>query len=165
MTDTPRDDTPRDDTTNDDTTNDDSTNGDAPGNAQADELRDATWPTASISELVNLCASQALIGLGLAPSLGEATPEINLPMARYFVDLLAVLHEKTSGNLEQAQHDAIESTLHELRMACVRQSSAVTTDSAEPDSATTSQPLDDSGTSTPRDPAATDEPPDSCGEQ
>jgi hypothetical protein len=160
------DDASNDDASNDDASNDDASNDDASNDdAQPDDLREASWPPASISGLVSLCASQALLGLGMAPSPGQATPELNLPMARYFVDLLAVLAEKTSGNLEPAQREAIESTLHDLRMACVRQSSAVPAASTAPDSATPAEPLDDSDTSAPRSPAAADDPPPADGEK
>ena len=40
--------------------------------------RPTQWPAVSIRELVTMCASPALIGLGIVPLPGQEQPEIDL---------------------------------------------------------------------------------------
>ena len=78
------------------------------------------WPDASIGELITMCSSPALIGLGIVPAPGQDTAEVDLPLARHFIDLLALLNDKTEGQLEGTDQLAIDQALHELRMAFVQ---------------------------------------------
>ena len=75
------------------------------------------WPIASMSELVTMCTSPALMGLGIVPPPGQEEPELDLPMARHFIDLLALLDEKTADQLDDIEQQALNQALHELRMA------------------------------------------------
>ena len=77
------------------------------------------WPAAQFSELIMMCASSAMVGLGLAAPPGSDTPQVDLPLARHFIDLLEVLQEASAGNLSSEDAAAIEVTLHELRMQFV----------------------------------------------
>lgn len=62
---------------------------------------------------------QALLALGdLAdPVSGEARPD--LPQARYLIDVLGILQEKTKGNLTADEEAALRDLLYELRMRFV----------------------------------------------
>ncbi len=64
---------------------------------------------------------QASIGLGgfQDPQTGQRMSP-NLPLARHYIDLLALLHEKTKNNLSENENAIMEATLHELRMAFVQ---------------------------------------------
>lgn len=85
-------------------------------NPEGEEPRDL--PPASFAGLAQLLASQAVAALGMIPGPdGQARTE--LPIARHFIDLLAVLDEKTRGNLTSQEATALEQTLHDLRMAYV----------------------------------------------
>ncbi|MBN2289624.1 MAG: DUF1844 domain-containing protein [Candidatus Glassbacteria bacterium] len=46
----------------------------------------------------------------------------NLELARYVIDLLAVLEQKTAGNLDENEQKAVEIILADLRMQYVRAS-------------------------------------------
>lgn len=71
------------------------------------------------ADLVNLFAMQAMVGLGGMQSQdGRAIPP-NLPMAKYHIDLLEVLGEKTASNLDAEEKKLLETTLFNLRMAYV----------------------------------------------
>jgi len=67
-----------------------------------------------------MCTSPALIGLGILPTPGQEQPSIDLPLARHFIDLLALLNEKTGDRLDATDQQAIDQSLHELRMAFVQ---------------------------------------------
>ncbi len=62
---------------------------------------------------------QALMHLGHVPNPIEGEPKTDLANARYSIDLLGVLQEKTRGNLTEEEEAYLRSSLYELRMAYV----------------------------------------------
>ena len=58
----------------------------------------------------------ALMQLGLAAPQG-AKPEVDLLGARQTIDTLAILQDKTKGNLSPAEQNMLQNCLYELRMA------------------------------------------------
>ena len=78
------------------------------------------WPEASFRELVTMCTSPALMGLGIVPAPGQDEPAVDLPLARHFIDLLALLDDKTGDRLDASDQEALDQSLHELRMAFVQ---------------------------------------------
>ncbi len=111
---------------------------------------DNQWPDATIGELITMCSSPALIGLGIIPAPGQDTAEVDLPLARHFIDLLALLNDKTEGQLEDDDQLAIDQALHELRMAFVQvqdaQRESETESETEADQAATQPAADESST-------------------
>jgi hypothetical protein len=79
-------------------------------------------PEASLVALLGILSNQAMVALGLIrnPATGKAEKE--LPIARYFIDLIDVLEQKTKGNLDPDEGAALDETLHTLRMAFVHRS-------------------------------------------
>jgi non-ribosomal peptide synthetase component F len=78
-------------------------------------------PPASFEFLVASLSMQAQAHLGLihfGPE--EERPEPNLPLARHAIDLLAVLTEKTRGNLSLDEQRTLENSLTELRFRFVQ---------------------------------------------
>lgn len=57
-----------------------------------------------------------LMQLGLAAPQGEK-PSLDLIGARQTIDILGLLHDKTKGNLTEAEEGAMRNVLYELRMA------------------------------------------------
>jgi hypothetical protein len=76
-------------------------------------------PPASFSNLVLMLASQAAIALGQAPNPLSGKTEKQLDVGRHLIDTLAVLQEKTKGNLSADESQILESAVHQLRMAFV----------------------------------------------
>lgn len=76
-------------------------------------------PEASFSMLVTTLAMQASVALGQMPDPMTGQPAIQKPIAKHYIDLLAMLQEKTKGNLDKEEADLIESAVHQLRMAFV----------------------------------------------
>lgn len=74
-------------------------------------------PPASFSTLVNQLAVQALVALGAIPTEPPSPPD--LPQARYLIDTLQVLEDKTRGNLSNVESQLLGRTVHELRMAYI----------------------------------------------
>ena len=83
-------------------------------------------PPASFTFLVLSLRTQAELQLGLLHYGEEEKPEPNLPLARHSIDLLAVLLEKTRGNLTMEEHRLLENSLTELRFRFVQVSDDIT---------------------------------------
>lgn len=76
-------------------------------------------PPASIESLVSMLFSQTLAALGQFPMGDGEEMKINKPLAKYFIDTLELLGNKTNGNLSEEETKLISDTLHGLRMAYV----------------------------------------------
>ncbi|MCA8972349.1 MAG: DUF1844 domain-containing protein [Planctomycetes bacterium] len=59
---------------------------------------------------------QALAALGKVPHPVSGEVRVDLPWARYFIDLLGMLETKTAGNLTTEEQSALDSTLSMLRL-------------------------------------------------
>lgn len=68
----------------------------------------------SFDHLVNLMASQALMYLGQIPDQ-SGRGVVALDIAKMQIDLLAVLEEKTKGNLSEDESSLLKGVLSELR--------------------------------------------------
>jgi hypothetical protein len=81
-------------------------------------------PPASFDFLVLSLRAQAELQLGLfhfgGEEEGEEKPEPNLPLARHTIDLLAMLIEKTKGNLAFEEQRLLENSVTELRFRYVQ---------------------------------------------
>lgn len=70
-------------------------------------------------EFVMMQAHQAALFLGQAPHPQTGEPEINLDVARMFIDQLAMIQEKTRGNLTSEETKVLSNALSNLQMAYV----------------------------------------------
>ena len=91
-------------------------------------MTDKTTPQLDFNAFVLSLASSALIHLGLAPDpdapagqpAGDASkPKANLALAQQSIDLLALLQEKTRGNLTPNEESFLRGLLYDLRMRYV----------------------------------------------
>lgn len=76
-------------------------------------------PQGNFAALVSMLTTQALFALGLIRVRGEEEHEPDLEMARYNIDMLETLSEKTKGNLSPEEQKVLKSTLSDLRMGFV----------------------------------------------
>ncbi len=72
-------------------------------------------PEASFQTLVGLLASQAIMGLGAMADEKTGSVAVDLEGARFNIDLLGVLDEKTKGNLADQEANELTQILRELR--------------------------------------------------
>ncbi|MBI3132104.1 MAG: DUF1844 domain-containing protein [Acidobacteria bacterium] len=73
-------------------------------------------PEPSLTSLTHLLAEQALLALGVPHPMLKEVPPANPGVARFYIDLLAVLKEKTEGRRTEGETRALEDILHQLRM-------------------------------------------------
>ena len=77
-------------------------------------------PPASFSFLVLSLRAQAEMQLGLMHFGEEEKPKPDLMLARHTLDLMAVLLEKTKGNLTLEEQRMLENSVTELRFRYVQ---------------------------------------------
>ena len=92
---------------------------------QAAEDYQIPLPPASFSFIVLSLRAQTEMQLGLMHFGEEEKPEPDLRLARHTIDLMAVLLEKTKGNLELEEQRLLENSLTELRFRFVQVSDEV----------------------------------------
>lgn len=73
-------------------------------------------PEPDFSFFVTTLGLQASIFLGLVENPATNTKEEDLPQAKFIIDTLGMLKEKTKGNLSEKETTLLENVLYELRM-------------------------------------------------
>jgi hypothetical protein len=76
---------------------------------------DFRLPPASFQFLLESIMIQTQMQLGILNIGDHGEQEPNLPIARHSIDLLAILQEKTRGNLTTEENRMLENGLTELR--------------------------------------------------
>jgi hypothetical protein len=79
-------------------------------------------PPPSFPLLIATYASQASVAFGHIPNPIDGKTELRLDLAKHAIDMLAILEEKTRGNLTHEEASMLENALHQLRMAYVEAS-------------------------------------------
>ena len=75
-------------------------------------------PEIDFATFILSMGSSALSHLGEVPDDAGKT-ERNLPLAKQTIDLLALLQEKTKGNLDEAETSLLSALLYDLRIKYV----------------------------------------------
>jgi hypothetical protein len=65
-------------------------------------------------------STQALMSLGEIPAAPGQATRTDLTAARQMIDVLAMLQQKTSGNLDAGEGQMLENVLYDLRMRYVK---------------------------------------------
>ena len=73
-------------------------------------------PEASLTALMHLLTEQALLSMGVPHPMMKEVPPANPVVARFYVDLLSVLKEKTEGSRTDAETAQLDEILYQLRM-------------------------------------------------
>src|SRR5215472_14048677 len=95
-------------------------------------------------EFVMMQAQNAALFLGQIPNPQTGTAEVNLPVARMFIDQLAMIQEKTRGNLTNEESTVLRNALSNLQLAYVEVaragSSAAPPEKSAPETAPAGEP-------------------------
>jgi hypothetical protein len=76
-------------------------------------------PRGDLPGLISMLTTQALFALGLIQVKGEEDREPDLELARYNIDMLEAVEQKTKGNLTPEEQELLKNTLSDLRMGYV----------------------------------------------
>ena len=79
-------------------------------------------PEASFSLFASSLVTQALISLGEVENPFSKTKNHNLDQAKFTIDTLQIIKDKTSGNLTDDETKLLETALYDLRMRYVEKS-------------------------------------------
>lgn len=74
-------------------------------------------PEPEFTVLLSMLAGPAFVHLGLVPNPASGKTEKDATQARWHIDLLHVLEEKTRGNLTPQERSNMDQLLHQLRSA------------------------------------------------
>lgn len=83
------------------------------------ERRGEELPAVDFATFMLSLGHSALVHLGVAADPASGALESNLPLARQTIDLIALLEEKTKGNLTGEEERIVEQLLYDLRMRYV----------------------------------------------
>ena len=87
---------------------------------QQRRVREAPLPKGDFPGLVNMLVTQALFSMGVLRTDEKEKPEPDLQAARYHIDMLEALEEKTRGNLAESEEKMLSDTLNQVRLAFVK---------------------------------------------
>lgn len=83
------------------------------------DVGDVPMPPASLELLLSTLATEALVAMGQVPHPATQKVHVHRHQAKYLIDTIDVLRQKTKGNLTPDEQTAIDSVLHQLRMLFV----------------------------------------------
>jgi hypothetical protein len=92
-------------------------------------------------EFVMMHAQNAALFLGQIPNPKTGEGEVNLELAKMFIDQLAMIQEKTRGNLTNEETTVLRNALSNLQMAYVDVAREAPKEAARPRAATAEQPV------------------------
>ncbi|MFA5060443.1 MAG: DUF1844 domain-containing protein [Candidatus Omnitrophota bacterium] len=90
-------------------------NEDVPSHDESTEL-----PEFNFMAYITSLAFQSMIFLGEIPNPMTNTIDKNLRQAKFIIDTLLILKEKTAGNLDDQENDALNGFIYELQMKFVQ---------------------------------------------
>ena len=100
---------------------------------QAQTEKQQKTPEASITTLINQLATQAMMSLGgMADPNSGGQVMVDPVAAKYYIDTLVLLKEKTAGNLTEEEAKLLEQVAGELQMAFVTVMKHLETQGAAP---------------------------------
>ena len=70
-------------------------------------------------------AMQALMLMGELPHPEGAEPSVNLDQAKYLIDTIEMLMEKTKGNLNEGENAEAQTLLYQLRVVFMKKKTGV----------------------------------------
>lgn len=79
-------------------------------------------PPGDFAALLSMLVTQAFFALGFLHIEGQEKKEPDLQMAKYNIEMLQALEDKTKGNLTDEEQKALASMLSQVRMAYVKAS-------------------------------------------
>jgi hypothetical protein len=84
--------------------------------AAPSDFGDPPMPPASFEMLLTTLATEALVALGQVPHPATGRSHSHPNQAKFLIDTLDVLRQKTKGNLSAGEEQLLDSLLHQLKM-------------------------------------------------
>ena len=77
-------------------------------------------PKGDFSTLISMLATQAMFAMGLIRTEKDKEPTVDLKLAKFNIDMLETLEEKTKGNLSDEEQKMLTDAVSQLRMGYVK---------------------------------------------
>ena len=77
-------------------------------------------PPADLTALISMFATQAMFALGLIHEQGAQPPKPDSDMARFNIEMLQMIEDKTKGNTTAEEAQLLQTSLAQLRMAFIQ---------------------------------------------
>ncbi len=87
---------------------------------ESSDATDPPMPPASFEMLLTTLATEALMALGQVPHPITGKVEVKRNQAKFLIDTVDVLRQKTAGNLSNSEQQVIDSLLHQMRLVFVQ---------------------------------------------
>jgi hypothetical protein len=91
---------------------------------ESSEATDPQMPPASFEMLLTTLATEALMALGQVPHPVTGNVEVRRNQAKFLIDTVDVLRQKTAGNLTTQEQQVLDSLLHQMRLIFVQTADA-----------------------------------------
>jgi len=91
-----------------------------PEAARPESSREAPLPVITFSTFIFSLNTSALVHLGDYPDPASGKNEVDLPLAKQTIDLIALLEEKSRGNLTKDEESLLKHILYDLRLRYVQ---------------------------------------------
>ena len=88
--------------------------------ASADQEEGMLLPEVNFNSLIFSLSSSALINLGEIADPNTGQKQKDLPLAKHTIDTIAMLHDKTKGNLNPEEQRFLDTILADLRWRYVK---------------------------------------------
>ena len=88
--------------------------------AGSGETKEKAFPEADFYSFISGLGMQVLMFMGEIPDPVSKQKQKNLPQAKYIIDTLIMLGQKTKGNLTEEEGGLMEGIIHELQMKYVK---------------------------------------------
>ncbi|WP_456433126.1 DUF1844 domain-containing protein [Thermosulfuriphilus sp.] len=85
-----------------------------------DRSPETVLPPVNFSTFILSLSTSALVHLGELPEPETGEKKINIELARHAIDTLAMLKEKTKGNLTKDEEALLDHILYDLRLKFVK---------------------------------------------
>lgn len=85
-----------------------------------EELRDVVLPQVNMTTFLFSLSSSAMLSLGEMADPDTGHTRMDLPLAKHTIDILAMLEDKTKGNLTPSEERLLKDMLFETRMKFVQ---------------------------------------------
>jgi len=94
--------------------------GGAPAGAEGEPAGPRELPPASLSTLVTMLATQTMIALQGMEDPESGKRMVDLDLAKHHIDTLAMLEEKTAGNVTDEEKALLDQVVYQVRMQYVQ---------------------------------------------
>ncbi|MBU1906372.1 MAG: DUF1844 domain-containing protein [Candidatus Omnitrophica bacterium] len=96
--------------------------------SKTQETKGFVPPEANFNFFITTLSLQATIALGEVANPATNKKEQDLSQAKFLIDILNMLKEKTKGNLSSEESTLLENLLYELRMQFINKSKSLASD-------------------------------------